>query len=40
MCHFKRIAALITFAAAALTVIAPMSGTSVTTNNGPRVHCC
>jgi hypothetical protein len=39
MSHFKRIAALITFAAAALTVVAPMSGSSVT-NDGPRVHCC
>jgi hypothetical protein len=39
MSHFKRIAALIAFVTAALTVITPAAGTSLT-SDGPRVHCC
>jgi hypothetical protein len=39
MSHFKRIAALIAFAATAFTIAAPAARTSIA-GNGPRVHCC
>jgi hypothetical protein len=39
MSYFKRIAAFVTFAATALTVVAPTADAWVA-NDGPRVHCC